>query len=325
MRAVNKFSAAAIVAGCLTSNPDVAHAQVCAAGITSMAPTIIAFMQAGTTSLIAANELQTEMIVSALKTRVAQSATSTSQVNETLREAGQSNAQAYVQSRVNLNTLEAMNRYSSLGYNGCGVESAMTDFGQAYANTYSNPAALNANAASIAGAPGRMATGGAPTQWFQQVNASAGASAADLFSGDTNAASKYINVALGPPPAISKADAQTVEGGLRFAEKIRTDSLKGASMFIMNSIAAEYASGGPKAKIDKVVNQWFGTDGGSTWGQATAAEEERGLLLDAVRIEAAQVAALAYEIRNQMRTEYAIAAYALARADRLAVGADKMR
>lgn len=319
MVVVRKLSAAAIVViACSSWSPD-ARAQVCAAGITAMAPPIISFMEAGTASLIAMNEVQTQMIVSALKARVAQSSVGASQVNETLRQSGQSNAQAYVQSRVNMHSLDAMNRYASLGYNGCGVESAMTSFGQAYTQTFSNPGNYNGGG-SIAGAPGRMATNNAPTQWFQQVNTSTGASAADLFGGDQTAAAKYINVALGPPPTFSKGDAKTADGGLRFAEKIRKDSLKGASMFIMNQIAAEYSAGGPKEKLDSVLNQWFGSDGGSTWGQATAAEEDRGLLLDATRIEAAQVAALAYEIRNQMRTEYAIAAYALARAEKLAAG-----
>ena len=49
------------------------------------------------------------------------------------------------------------------------------------------------------------------------------------------------------------------------------------------------------------------------WAQASADKPLRATLLDAVRIEAANIALMAFQVKDNARTELALASYALSR------------
>ena len=101
------------------------------------------------------------------------------------------------------------------------------------------------------------------------------------------------------------------EGG-----RLVLDARRGVAQHVLHSIAASNASSGPRRALQGVVDAYTG-DGGERWAAAMAGSHERGILLDAVRLEAAALTAEVEDVRGQTLTELAAASHALARADTL--------
>lgn len=295
---------------CVSSGIPVVNARTAALG-----STVSAYMAAGTAQLIALHEQQTEMLVSAVKTGVAQTSTSGDQISTTAVKANEATASAYVASDQAMQLLDETDRYQSLGYNACGIPSSMQSFHEAYKQTFSGrPAYI----ASVRAKPGVIAD---PKGYYGDILKGSNFSAQSLFDGDAGAAEKYMNAIMGPPDSVPPNSGSTPAGSLFLREKLTRDARKSVALYAMDEIAKENANGGAKRAMNGVIDAYVGDDGGATWAASMAGSHERGILLDAVRIEAANLAGLVFEIRQQQRTELVAATYALSRADKLIGGA----
>lgn len=309
------FAQAAYASSCLVTGVPVVNAAT-----TQLGATVTAYMNAGTAQLISMHELQTEALISAMKTGVAQTSTSNDQIATTVVKSNEATASAYVASDQAMQIMEESDRYQSLGYDSCGVQSTVEAFYTAYENTFSLG---GSGTGSVRAKPGVIAE---PKPWFDEVINGGNQSAQALFNGDTGAAAEYMNAVMGPPDYIRADLGSKPSGSVFLMDKMNRDARKSVALYTMDQIAKENSStGGVKKALDDVIGGYLGEDGGETWAAAMAASHERGILLDAVRIEAANLSALAYEIRQQQRTELVTATYALARAQKLIGAAGEAR
>lgn len=304
------MASSALAQSCLVTGVPVVNARTALLG-----ETVTAYMAAGTAQLIALHESQTKILISALKTGVAQTASSNDQISTTVVKSNEATASAYVSSDQAMQIVEESDRYQSLGYDSCGVQSTMETFHSAYKSTFT---AGPAYTGSVKAKPGVIAD---PKAYYSDILNGSNLSAQSLFNGDTAAASEYMNAVMGPPDTIEKSQAEAATGGIFLQEKLNRDARKSVALRAMDEIAKENAPNGAKAALDGVIDGYIGDDGGEKWAASMAGSHERGILLDAVRIEAANLASLAYEIRQQQRTEMVTATYALSRAEKL-IGAN---
>ena len=117
------------------------------------------------------------------------------------------------------------------------------------------------------------------------------------------------------PDAIDKSTQGSAAGELASLEKAKRDTYRSLAANILSDIAVESGDDGPIKKLRDLGSHWVGDDGGERWSSAIAAQHERGILQDAVRIEAANVAALAFQVKRSARTEASAAALLLSMID----------
>ena len=95
--------------------------------------------------------------------------------------------------------------------------------------------------------------------------------------------------------------------------KTGRDAYRSLTAAVLSDVAADYAADGPIAKGRELSKHWIGDDGGAAWSAGIAKDHERGILQDAIRIEAANLSFEAMEAKRGARTELAAAAVLLAR------------
>lgn len=265
-------------------------------------------------------------LLAALKVLTKQVSATGEQTQATIKKASEANAATVVAQRYRLQVADAKARYSSTGYDPCG-------FGQTAQAYYQAMKASSGQREAIrSGADINPGQWGDPGKWIQRAKAGEKYDANVIFSGDTAAASDYISFVVGPPMPEIESLGGTSQDRLRELSRNQTDAYRSASAEVLASIASDYAKGGPMEKARAVANHWIGDDGGAKWAATVAHQHERGVMQDAVRIEAARLATLALRIRTQKRTEFSIATYALAQTNGLvtsgspdAVGSPMMR
>ncbi|MCV9909568.1 hypothetical protein OIV19_18365 [Brucella sp. HL-2] len=246
---------------------------------------------------------QTQQILSAMRV-VNSAANASTDQNVTMKnKASEASASAWVAHRTNMLTLEATQRYRSMGYNTCGSISAAKTFSQA--NAQVTQKAFSTASAGVADT--------SHDNWFSQI-AKSNVSASDVIEGNQSGTQKYIAMVLGPQPENVRALAGSTAEQLNKLQENRKTALKSLSSFVMANAASYKES---DEKLDAFMSSWMGRDGGEQWASTMAASQERGILLDQVRIEAAHVAAKAYGIKKRLNTELAISGYALARTDNI--------
>ncbi len=145
--------------------------------------------------------------------------------------------------------------------------------------------------------------------------------ASALFNGDEAAAGGYIGLVLGPPdvdPALTPGTSAE-SGGMRLA-KANRDALKSTAQVVMAKVAADNAKTDPREAPghDEPLARAGRRRG---LGRQYAAAPERGILQDAVRLEAAHLVALAFSLKANTRQEAATAALLLARINNAIGGA----
>lgn len=254
---------------------------------------------------------QFQQLVSAQKTLTAQQSTSGDQIATMALKSAEASASAGEAMQEARQIGEANDEFQSVGYNACGMEDAMQQFYATYETAFTEDPTKSI-AGQIANAPGVIAS---PKGWFGSVMSGSNTSASALFNGDMTGATQYINTVMGPPRQFSTQN-RDANAGIFQAEKTSNDARRSAAFYVLSSIAKEHATEGPQAAMENVVNQYVG-DGGERWSAAMAGSHRRGILLDAARLEAANVAQEAYAVRKTQRTELAIAAYVLTRASNL--------
>lgn len=258
-------------------------------------------------ALIAQELLQRNQLLSAFKVMTAQSATASDQVTTAHKQAAGATASTAVTQANNLAVAEASHRYQSVGYDPCGSNTKAATLYQAIA---AEPVARKTIAASVVSQPGKY---GDPASWTAAVRSGTVTDGTSLFSGDTSAAAAFINAVVGPP---EKQDptrpSGTARGDAERLGKAERDAMKSVGTVVLSDIAADNATGGPVEQAKALGKHWVGDDGGETWAASIAGDHQRGILQDAVRMEAANLSLLALQVKKGARTETAAATLLLA-------------
>lgn len=263
-------------------------------------------------AMISLDELNRARLLSAMKVMTKQQSASTDQAMVTEQKAAEATASTLISQDQALAIEDAKKRYGNTGYGACSVGTKAKSF---YDAVVAAPTTRSTIVGRVAWKPGEY---GDPKSWYTGVAKNGPFSAQTLFDGDTAKAGDYISFVVGPPDAKEVGTTARTEG-LRL-EKANHDALKSMSAQVMASVAADFAKGGPIEKMKEMSAHWLGGDGGEAWSASMAGAPERGVLQDAVRIEAANLVALAYQIKSNAREEGALAAYLLARVNSVASG-----
>jgi hypothetical protein len=258
-------------------------------------------------TLIAAELLQRARLLSAIKVMTAQQSASTDQTVTMGVKTAEANASALTAQRVRQAVAEAKHRYGSIGYDPCGAVTKSASLSSAV-----TAAATQAKTTreSVRARPGAY---GDPTPWFQAARDGSVADGGALYSGDQEAAKKYIDFVVGPPDVDIVSIRGTAEGDAAKLAKTGRDAYRSLTAAVLSDVAADYATDGPMAKARELSRHWIGDDGGKAWSAGIAKDHERGILQDAIRIEAANLSFEAMEAKRGMRTELSAAAVLLAR------------
>lgn len=259
-------------------------------------------------AMLSLEELNRARLLSAFRVMTKQQAGSTDQQLLGEQQAAQATASAYAAQQQAYAVASAKDRYGAVGYGACAVGVKASSF---YGAVENGPTVRAAIADRVLWKPNGY---GDPGAWVKGPATSGPFDATTLFSGDQKKAGDYIAVVMGPPDVDPRGDPRSAAdlGGRRL-EKANRDALKSTSQFVMTSIAADYAADGPMARLRELTGHWMADDGGEAWAASMAAAPERGVLQDAVRIEAADLVRLAYSIKSSARAEAAQAALLLAR------------
>lgn len=243
---------------------------------------------------------EAQFVLSALKVLNGANSGAASQIAVMTKQASEASASAWSAHRTNMLTLDATTRYKSIGYNACGSISAAKTFAQANKQTTQKAFAALSNEKDTD-----------PSVWYKKAS-SLNASAADVLAGDVEKTKSYIAMVQGPNSAPQSINSEA-DAALQLFEYRKT-ALRSLSAFVLTNTASFKET---DAKLDAFLASWVGKDGGLKWAQAMAASHERGVLLDQVRVEAANIAAKAYGLKKTYNSELATAGYALARTNNI--------
>ncbi|WP_338811293.1 hypothetical protein V2V90_23545 (plasmid) [Agrobacterium leguminum] len=260
--------------------------------------------------LILEEKRQREMLLAALKVVTKQESGSGQQTSMVVRKSAEAAANVNNQQRQAYAIADAKERYGTTGYNACDLQTKGQTF---YAANQSMASKAQAVSGGTYFKPGDFAS---PRSWSQFATGNKSFDGESLFHGG-DAAKDYINLVVGPPV---EDVGQGAERNVFMLDKNRRDARRSVSKEVMASIAAEYDPAGPRVALEELTKHWTGDDGGEKWAAAMADKPLRAALLDAVRIEAANIAVMAYQAKGSARTELALSSYALARINQIVQG-----
>ena len=245
-------------------------------------------------------------LLSAVKVLTAQSAAGSDQVSNGFRASSEALATTVVTQEQRQAVALAAHRYGSVGYDPCGSNTKAQGLYRAMTGT---SAARRQIVTPVRAQPGRYAD---PKDWVADVRSGAAPDGAALYSGDAQAAAKFINTVVGPPDERPRGTAATATADRDRLEKTGKDTYRSMTAVVLADIAADYRADGPIAQSRALSTHWQGNDGGAAWAAGVAGQHDRGIIQDAVRMEAANLALLAHQIKRGMRTEATAAALLLA-------------
>lgn len=257
-------------------------------------------------ALVAQEIAERARLLSAVKVLTAQSAAGSDQVSNGFRASSEALATTVVTQDQRQAVALAAHRYGSIGYDPCGSNTKAQGL---YSAMTGSAAARQQIVSPVRAQPGRYAD---PKDWVADVRSGAAPDGAALYSGDAQAAGKFINTVVGPPDPRPLTTAATATNDRARLEKTGRDTYRSMTAVVLADIAADYRADGPIAKARALSGHWQGSDGGAAWAAGVAGQHDRGIIQDAVRMEAANLALLAHQIKRGNRTEAAAAALLLA-------------
>ena len=273
--------------------------------------------------------------VSAIKVATKQESVSAEKKRLAMRNSGAAFATAYVAQRSSEQVYSVYSRYRSQGFDSCGV-SGMTTALRTREVAVDGSIATRIGA-EIEAAPGRF---GDPAQALKvrldehkakfctatEQAAGVCSSVGVLPGGDSNAAllfeeaspndntskakNAFINNLFGLPHSAQgfAGRGQTPEGQSALVDKHRRDAVNSIAMVSFKTIQAEHekdsATGSSLAGlIRQRVSTYFGSDRSQQWAQTLAAQEQRGVLVDMVRMEGIALKMAERRVRQNARIE----------------------
>ncbi len=300
----------------------------------SLVGSVSSQMLAGALSIIQQSILQSGNKISAMKTATKQEAVSSEKKIMAMRSAAAGFATTYTSARSSAQVYDIYNRYRSQGFDPCGNRT-LTDALRTRETSANQTAAQRINT-EIDTAPGRFAN---PVVALKgrvdehkslfctqaEVDAGVCGSVGALPGGDSNAAllfteadagdavstakNAFINNLFGLPdsPAVFNGKAAAPESAAALNDKHRRDALNSIAMFSFKTIQSEHekdATGKSLAGlIQERVATYFGSTKSQQWAQALAAQEQRGVLVDMVKMEGVALKMAERRVKQNMRLE----------------------
>lgn len=292
----------------------------------AMASTIVSAITAATGSITALDESQTELLIGSIKVLTAQVSASAQNSDSTNLQAEQAGA-AF---QADLATKEVVDKvvmdFQSQGFNPCVQATATKAMAAAEQQVRASLPQRIANEIQAGG--GRYADPATVlNQRAQQhkalfctqaeVTAGLCSSLGPVPGGDSNsslifstatdantvaAKNATINNIIGlPDPPLPASTAMTPQGQAYILAKKQKDSFLAFPAYSLKAIQAD--AEGFDSFMSERVGQYFGTPQATQWAKDQASESERGVLVDAVKIEGLVLKVRERQLRQELRSE----------------------
>lgn len=292
----------------------------------SLAASATASLASAATALIAADEVQTEVIVSALRVLAKQIETSAEKV-AAATVASEQSAAAVAKDLAEKEMIDKIVfDYTSQGFDPCAQSEATRRLAMTEAQVNSSIPGLVRS--EIEAGTGKF---GSPQESLRQreerhralfctqaeVDAGACSSLGKIPGGDTNAALLFstdvsadaraarnalINQVIGLPDAPLRPEmANSPEGAAYLMEKKRKDAFLAFPAYSLKTIQAETEN--VKGVMNERVGQYFGTARAEAWARSQTSQSQRGLLVDLVKIQGINLKIAERRLRQNMRVE----------------------
>jgi len=301
----------------------------------SLVQSVSGQMLQGALSIIQESITQSGNIISAIKVATKQEAASSEKKILAMRSSAEGFATSYTSARSSAQVYDIYNRYRSQGFDPCGNRTLT----EALRN---RELAVNVSAAQrvsteIDAAPGRF---GSPVVALKnrvnehkalfctqaEVDAGVCGTVGAVPGGDSNAALLFteaepgdnvtkaknalINNMFGLPdsPEVFSGKAAAPESSAALYDKHRRDALNSIAMFSFKTIQSEHEKDAATGKslaglIRERVETYFGSTRSQQWAQSLAAQEQRGVLVDMVKMEGIALKMAERRVKQNMRIE----------------------
>lgn len=274
---------------------------------------VAAVIAARQATLLAQEVLERQRLVSAVKVLTKQISESSRQGMVANQGANKALAHTMVEQSIADQTRTAVRDYGTMGHNACGLVEKGYEVDEAVTAATSSRKAITTEIAKRHAIKTQDEYEEAATEWFSLAQSGEDVSSESLFSGDDDAAQNYISLTMGPPRA-PKATTGAA-GNIDRAVALRDIARGSVTAYVLAEVAATQKV---EDALRDMTDEWLGDDGGAAWFAKQAASPSRGVLLDSVRIEAANVAMKANSVKRSLLEEMALATFSLAYADKVA-------
>lgn len=269
----------------------------------------------GAISLIKQSIFNTDRTLSAMKVVVKQEAVSSEKKMVAMRGAGEALATSYAAQKTSEQVYDIYNRYRSQGFDPCKI--SVTTKQLKKLEVKAGDSVSTRVAKEIDAAPGRFERPEVAMQrrveehkkYFctqEEKEAGVCAKVGELPGGDSNASllfvdaksdsvetkakNAFINNLFGLPADPRQFKGQSAEAQSVMSSKHRIDAMNSIPMFSMKTIQADHeidpATGKSYAgALRERIGMYFGTETSQKWAQSLAAQEQRGILVDMVKME----------------------------------------
>lgn len=310
----------ALCVGAIMFSSAAAHAVSCA-GVegrvnvrtNALQASVTAAITASQASLIAQETLERQRLLSAVKVLTMQIGTSSQQEIVANQASSKALAQTLVEQSIADQTRNAVRDYGTTGYNACGLVAKGAEVAKAVQQAKGSRKSITDEIAKRHSIKTRDDYNTASSSWFELAQKGDDVSSEALFRGDDAAAQKYISLVMGPPRAPKAVGGAA--GNIDRAVALRDIARQSVTGYVLAEVAATKKV---EDALKSMTSEWVGDDGGTAWFAKQAAAPGRAVLLDSVRIEAANVAMKANAVKRYMLEEFALATFSLAYSDRLA-------
>lgn len=310
---------------CFTFYSEVAMAQSCT-GVearvngrtSSLSSAVISRIGAITTQYSAQQILERNQILSALKVLGKQNEVSTEQEISAATASAKALSDTIVKESVLSATADAVESFGTTGYNACALVEAGDTLSEMVVSSKedaiaSHKVVMDAQDVNVSADHSNKLS-----NWNAFALSDTTTSVADVMDGDIEKAAAYANLVLGPPRAPAEgAGAASKIDRVVFMQDLARRSVVSKTL---TTIAANQQVGDA---LKEITDTWIGEDGGAEWSAKLAASPLRAVMLDLVRLEAAQIASQALEMKKKLNEELALATFALTVTDnRISGGAN---
>lgn len=279
----------------------------------SLESTVTSLISARQATLVAQEILERQRLLSAVHVLTKQIAMSSQQEIVANQGVSKALAQTMVEQSISDQTRAAVRDYGTTGFNACGLVEQGYKVETAVNKANNAREAITAEIAERHAIRTRDEYAQASSDWFALAQSGADVSSDALFGGNATAARKYISIVMGPPRAPKAVGGAA--GNIDRATALRDIARQSVTAYVLAEVAATQQV---EDALRAMSKEWVGADGGSAWFAKQAVAPARGVLLDSVRIEAANVAMKANSLKRNMLEEFALATFSLTYADRLA-------
>jgi hypothetical protein len=295
-----------------------AYAQTCA-GVearvnvrtSSLVTSVTGTIASATTSYTTQQTLERSQIMSGLRVLAEQSGVSLEQDMAVEEATAKALGQTFVEQSTARQMAEVAEEFGHTGYDACGVAETASSLAEASVNAQTVSASIHAEIMEQYSDFDGTEFDDAMGDWNDIAQTGTDLSVQNVLDGDSAAATAFTKLILGPPTP--PAEGGGTASGLARVIQMQETARRSAVAKVYADVAAEREVSDRLADLQDI---WIGDDGGEMWAASMAASPDRAVLLDLARIEAANIAASAIQLRRAMREEFALAVHTLTEVDR---------